>query len=341
MNTSRFPAILTAFLALALALASAEETKVPVTVFNFKRAESDLYFGRYVAKGNFGKLVHGREMADIDHQDVVRMNRDTIYSAGVFDLDAAPVTITLPDPGKRFMSMQVISQDHYTTEVVYEPGDHNYTKEKVGTRFVFILIRTLANPQDAKDMEAAHAIQDAIKVKQARAGKWEAPDWDEKSRQEVRDALAILGSHLGDANLESFGRKEEVDPVLHLIGTSIGWGGNPRSAAVYQTVFPEKNDGNTAHTLTVKDVPVDGFWSVSVYNAKGYFEKNDANAYSLNNLTAKPEADGSFVIHFGGDKQAANYLPVSPGWNYIVRLYRPRKAILDGSWTFPKPGPVK
>jgi hypothetical protein len=29
--------------------------------------------------------------------------------------------------------------------------------------------------------------------------------------------------------------------------------------------------------------------------------------------------------HFGGDPQQPNFLPIVPGWNYIVRLYRPRK----------------
>src|SRR5882672_12200282 len=90
-----------------------------VNVGNFVRAETDLYFGRYAQSGSFGKLVHSRELADIDKQRVVRMNRDTLYSSGVFDLEAAPVTIGLPDSGGRFMSMQVVSQDHYTIEVVY------------------------------------------------------------------------------------------------------------------------------------------------------------------------------------------------------------------------------
>jgi hypothetical protein len=40
-------------------------------------------------------------------------------------------------------------------------------------------------------------------------------------------------------------------------------------------------------------VPVDGFWSVSLYNADGYFEKNAANAYAFNNITAKKDSDGS------------------------------------------------
>ena len=54
-----------------------------------------------------------------------------------------------------------------------------------------------------------------------------------------------------------------------------------------------------------------------------------------------PNADGSVTIHFGGDENALNYLPIMPGWNYTVRMYRPRKEILDGTWKFPEPQPVK
>ena len=87
---------------------------IPVTPDNFVRAESDLYFGNLVKEGGVGKLFHRREPAAIDNQTVIRLNRDTLYSSAVFDLDAGPVTITLPDAGKRFMSMQVIDEDEYT-----------------------------------------------------------------------------------------------------------------------------------------------------------------------------------------------------------------------------------
>ena len=74
----------------------------------------------------------------------------------------------------------------------------------------------------------------------------------------------------------------------------------------------------------MRNVPVNGFWSVSVYNAEGYYQKNQYDAYSLNNITATKEADGSVAIRFGGcDGKIANCLPVMPGWNYTVRLYRP------------------
>jgi hypothetical protein len=53
-----------------------------------------------------GKFDHRREPATIDNQTVIRLNRDALYSAAVFDLDAGPITMTLPDAGKRFMSMQ-------------------------------------------------------------------------------------------------------------------------------------------------------------------------------------------------------------------------------------------
>ena len=61
---------------------------------------------------------------------MIRLNRDTLYSSAVFDLDAGPVTITLPDAGKRFMSMQVINEDHYVPEVVYGKGSYTLDEEQ-------------------------------------------------------------------------------------------------------------------------------------------------------------------------------------------------------------------
>ena len=315
---------------------------VRVTVDNFKRAESDTYFAKFVTEGGFGKFKHERELAPLDNQTVIRLNRDTLYSFGVFDLEAGSVTVTLPDAGKRYMAIQVVNQDHYTTEVVYKPGPHTFTKETVGTRYVALAVRTFVNPNDPADVKAVHALQDGLKVEQKDAGKFKAPNWDQESLKKVREALlALAAANGGLDSTRMFGRKDEVDPVQHLIGTAAAWGGNPRYAALYAGAEPKQNDGKTAYTLTVKDVPVDGFWSVSVYNKAGFLEKNAKNAYTFNNVTAKPNADGSVTIHFGGDETAANFLPIVPGWNYTVRMYRPRKAILDGSWKFPETVAVK
>ena len=121
------------------------------------------------------------------------------------------------------------------------------------------------------------------------------------------------------------------------MGVAVGWGGLQAVDATYIPVTPQKNDGKTAYTLSVpKDVPIDGFWSVSVYNKDRFFFKNEYNRYSINNVTAEKNRDGTVTIHFGGNPKAKNFLPIVDGWVYIVRLYRPHKEILEGKWQFPK-----
>ncbi len=319
-------------------LFAAQEQKV--TVENFPRAESDAYLGALVAKGAFGQWDHSRDLADIDGQTIIRLNRDTLYSAAVFDLDAGPVTITLPDTGKRFISMQVINQDHYTVEVIYTPGSHTLTREKVGTRYFLAGIRMLVDPNDPEDMKKVHAFQDAITISQKEKGRFEVPKWEAASHAKVRDALITLADTLPDRN-RMFGTRETTDPVRHLLGSASAWGGNPDKDAVYLNVFPEKNDGKSVYRLTVGEVPVDAFWSISVYNAKGYYEKNAEQRYTVNNVTAVRNDDGTITVQFGGKQgEAPNVLPVPAGWNYMVRLYRPRAEILEGRWEFPKAEPV-
>lgn len=334
------PSLVVPALLVAASLAHAQ-APIPVTPQNFVRAESDMYFGKFVNKGALGKFVHEREPISVDQQTVIRMNRDTVYSQAVFDLDAGPVTVTLPDAGKRFMSLQAIDQDHYTHQVIYKPGSHVFTRKAIGTRYMVILVRTLIDPNDPGDVKQVHTLQDQIRVQQRSAGSFEIPSWDSASQKKIHDGLALMASTMKDFK-NAFGAKGQVDPINRLIGTAVGWGGNPDKDAVYLGNTPAKNDGTTVYRLEVKNnVPVDGFWSISVYNAQGYFEKNPQNAYALNNVTAKKEADGSVAVQFGGcDGKVPNCLPIVDGWNYIVRLYRPRAHVLDGSWKFPEPRPV-
>lgn len=131
---------------------------VPVTVKNFRRAESDMYFSRSVKNGAFGKFHHERAPMPIEKQDVIRSNRDTVYSYVILDLDAGPATITLPDTGKRFQSLPIIDEDAYSPAAVYAPGTFTFSKDKVGTRYIMAAVRTLANATDPADLEAANAL---------------------------------------------------------------------------------------------------------------------------------------------------------------------------------------
>jgi len=251
------------------------QTPQAVTVDNFIRAESDMYFVMFEKQGAFGKFHHARDLPL--GNTGVRPNRDTLYSIAVFDLDAGPVTITLPDAGGRFMTMMTVDEDHYVHDVVYGKGTHTLDRKAIGTRYVFAAVRTLVDPTDERDLARARALQDAIQVRQKSPGRLEVPLWDATSQNKIRDALLVLNETLPDLR-RGGGRRGEVDPVRHLIATASAWGLNPEKDAVYLNVTPEKNDGNTVYRLKVGDVPVDGFWSVTVYDATGHIQPNSLGA---------------------------------------------------------------
>src|SRR5215831_14514063 len=146
--------------ALCSSSASAQSSSMKtrkVTVDNYVRAETDQNFASVVRQGGLGKFVHVRDPMPLGQQHIIRSNRDTLYSNGVFDLDAGPLTITLPNAHKRFMSMQVIDEDHYVVEpVIYTAGIYTFLRDKVGTRYVMVIVRTLVNPNDSYDPAQVH-----------------------------------------------------------------------------------------------------------------------------------------------------------------------------------------
>jgi hypothetical protein len=314
---------------------------IRVTAENFCRAESHRHFASVViTEGAFGEFSHHRRPTPIE-SFVLRSNRDTLYSGGVFDLDAGAVTITLPDPGSRFMSMTVIDEDHYVSDVVYGAGRYVIDRERVGTRYVMVGVRIFTDPSNPDDMGQVHAMQDAMVVEQKNRGAFVTPNWERESHRNVREALLALGRTLQNSK-RMFGSRQQVDPLRHLIGTATMWGGSPDRAITYVRVRPSWNDGSSTYKVTVKDVPVDAFWSISVYNAKGCFQKNPYDAYTVNSITAQRSSDGSISVKFGDyDRSTPNCLPIMSGWSYMVRMYRPRAEVLKGEWTFPQAQPSR
>lgn len=124
-------ALVTASLAALFHFGGAQAAPVErVTLDNYVRAETDRYFSERVNSSGIGRLSHDRQGVDIDHQPVVRMNRDTPYSRVVLDL-TTPATLVLPNVGTRFQSAMVINEDHFIKLVIYGPGERTITKEMV------------------------------------------------------------------------------------------------------------------------------------------------------------------------------------------------------------------
>ena len=185
-------------------------------------------------------------------------------------------------------------------------------------------------------MPPSTALQDQFSLQANAAAPFEPPEYDTASLDATRTALLQLAGGLHGSEA-MFGTAAGVDPVRHLIGTAAGWGGLPEVEAKYVFVNPQLPVDR--YQLTVRDVPVDGFWSISLYNAEGYFP-NTGQPVSINSVTADRDTDGSITVRFGDwTDTTPNRLPISDGWNYLVRLYQPHPEVLDGSWSFPTVSP--
>ena len=105
------------------------------------------------------------------------------------------------------------------------------------------------------------------------------------------------------------------------------------------------NSNNRYRVTFPKDgaPPVNGFWSLSIYNEHHFFVANAINRFSVGtkNKDLKVADDGSLSIHVQADEptdpvQRANWLPAPKGdFSLYMRAYWPKTAVTDGSWTPP------
>ena len=94
--------------------------------------------------------------------------------------------------------------------------------------------------------------------------------------------------------------------------------------------------------------PVDGFWSLTLYNKEHLFEPNSLNRFSLGtkSKSLKYNEDGSLTLHFQhtspGKDLESNWVPApQDDFSLYIRTYWPKQAVLDGSWVPPKVERVK
>lgn len=306
-----------------------------VNADNYVRATTSRQFAitQKMTRG-LDRFTHGRQPTQLDKQQVERMNRDTIYSSALVDISAG-ATLTLPDAQGRYLSVAVINEDNYTTSIFHGAGTYDLSVEEHGTPHVMLVARTLVDATDEADLAVANELQDQLRFDAVSSRPYERPNYDPDTYAATHELLKELGKGLTGASGGN-GRPDEVDPVRHLLLSAYGWGGLPDYEVMYEA--------NAARLpivdqqLTVRDVPVDSFWSISIYNSDGFFEQNPYESYSTNSVIADANDDGSFTLHFGQEPNGRpNFLYVMEGWSYNVRLYQPRREVLEGEWTFPVP----
>jgi hypothetical protein len=326
-----------------LAMACAQEKKkttqeiqvTPVTDQNYAWAETQGIIEGYVKKiadatgtNGVGVFMHNKTAADPKDRTIMRINFDTFYSFAVLDLTHDAI-LSMPETDGRYQSAWIITEEHYNPGAFNEPGDHKITQDWAGTRYVVVAMRTQVNVHDPDDIAEANALQEKLKLTQKERGSYvPSYTWDEKEVLAMRTKYMKIGDTLSTSVM--FGKKGEVPLVNHNAGTAFGWGGFTPDQAVYPQYFPESE---APQTLTLKDVPVEAFWSITVYDKEGFPQ---SDIYNINSAFAEANDDGSVTIHFGGDKTAKNYMETFPGWNFTLRLYQPTEAYFDGTWKKPE-----
>jgi hypothetical protein len=142
-----------------------------------------------------------------------------------------------------------------------------------------------------------------------------------------------------------------TDYIQRALITAIGLGANRPQDAIYPT--SEKDSANHDYDGTKNYVmhfdkgqlpPVNGFWSLTMYDGSFFFVPNPINRYTLsarNKFVTNP--DGSIDLYLQSDSpgkaREANWLP-APKAKFIpmLRLYWPKEtppSIIDGTWKPP------
>jgi len=317
------------------ALQATEATSVldTVTPESYIRAETDRSFRNIVQLngGAVNKFYHFRAPTPLDNQTVVRMNKDTLYSAAIVDTSGG-ATVTLPQVSDgRYMSILLVDNDHYSPDVFYTPGVHELPKD---TKFLGVFVRTqLLNPDDPAEIAVVNKLQDQVVISANSADPLPPMKWDPTSlktltEQYEKDSLQY-GSWKG-----MMGPRGKVDEPTRHIAAAAAWGLFPEADATYLN-YKGAGDPKICQKATYQVPENNAFWSITVYGSDGYMKSDNS---ILNGANVKLNDDGSFTAYFGSKEACGdmpNRLDVSDGWNFLMRIYRPGPSVLDGSYKLP------
>lgn len=309
------------------------DSKPTVNQQNFIRAETDNMYAAMVENaGGTNRLYHFRTPTPLDKQTVIRMNRDVLYSGGVFDAKDS-VTVSFPTlPDDRYASVYIIDNDHYVVDIIHEPGTHQVKGE---TQYLYIIIRIqVKDSSNKEEIAMINALQDQFKVTSKTMNEFQGFLWD-------RDSLNAQRSIYEEASKEydswagMMGKRGEVNEQTRHLAAASAWGLLPEYEATYLNYQPTGANPEKCYFAKYLVPENKGFWSITVYGDDG-FMKSDNNVFNEANTTLNN--DGTFDAYFGSEKvcgNVVNRVDTSEGWNFLFRIYRPGEKVLDGTYSLP------
>lgn len=286
-----------------------------VTEDNFPQAYSNLRFDAIIKQaGGINKFLE-MPTASIDpsRQFVVRMNRDTYYATSIFDMTDG-IHLTIPETDK-YVSIQVVDENHETQPMIYGPGRHKLTAK---TTHAFVIVRSL------DDEARRNLVAETNSSKQ-----FVVKNWDNKSFAKVAESGNKIFSNGYDQSKAYSNRESGQTSYMNFVGAAGGWGGAMVQDNIYQTSKYMSSDG--CYEMTFADPQSRDFWSATVYNGDGYLFNDVANISS--NMSPVKNIDGTYTVRYGCDGQPNN-IPIREGnntgkFNVVMRHYGPSKMVAN------------
>ncbi len=327
------PALATLFLIVALLPGTAVYGATKVTPDTFIRAESDRMFSD-IAKQASGvnKLFHFRHITPLDRQTVIRMNKDTLYSMGIVDTHKG-ATITFPEiPDGRYASIYLVDNDHYVPAVFYKPGIYKLPRD---TKYLGIGVRIqLFNPDDPEEIKLINQLQDQFVIKANSADPFPAFKWDKASLKALHAQYEKEATGYSNWNGTQGPRGKVNEKTRHIAAAAV-WGLFPEKDATYLN-YSGEHDTGSCWQASYPAPENKAFWSITVYGKDGFLKHENS---IVNSSNVKLNNDGTFTVYYGSRAlcgKVANRLDVTPGWNFLMRIYRPGESVLDGSYKLPE-----
>lgn len=292
----------------------------PVTMENYVVAESDWYFSGVQEKAGVNTWMHD-DPVSIDNQQVIRSNRDVVYSIATVDVSKG-ATFTVPKSDE-FQIIHIIDEHHLFHQVVKNGETLEVTADDIQGEYVYLLART----RDNGDYEDTKNRQSQLQFKANSAHPYSTKGFDSDEVITFRDEL-VRQVNTGEqpiAGHNAFGKTlADVDPHNYVYAAAYGWGGLPMDTAQY---VPLQVTSDKCQTWTIEKPALDwknnGYLSATFYGADGWIHEND---FYIPHTEMKDNGN-SFSFTTNCQLGVGN-ATVEQGGNFLVRMYLPIDAEL-------------
>ena len=327
---------------LSFAKATTEESEMPaagktengvvITNDNFIHADSIRAYLKELDKAGAVNVIRPeRDLITADTQDVIRMNRDTLYTRIILDVKGGASITTQPYDG--YQNINVLDINHSQIASLNDSGTLTLDESMLTEgHHAYIIVRTglLRKLPEEESYAKAHKAQDLISIKTHSSEPFvPSVHYDFSTLDKVKYKILSDFAHNPQPNVvkNGFGTMKERDPIAARTVVAIGWGALSGKNAVYSSFVGNKE--RCSFTMEKPDLNYKkhGFFSFTMYNADGYIATIE---YAINSDAMVPNADGTYTVTFlasgepikEGDKNVVR-TPRGKMWTGVLRNYYP------------------